>query len=339
MKWTMLVLLILGGLAPTLEAQDCGAPLVEVGRPAGPCQDGCGSPGRPITDGRVCRPELTGLYVQVHPCKTWELGRVRVRDYQYDGRTLRLTLTSPCHPGQVRVWASAPVGAGEQLLATWKATPGAPAVTTVEARKVLPHLPADRPRWRMIYLTWPGVGGAVQVDAGHAFVGGPAPRSAQRKERGHVGASGFNHDLTEVGASPRWMSGTVRDFRVFGDLSPLHGVLEDLAEESDHADAKWWAGELAGYSGGSLGRLLCRTVSYSRTFPAWQGDPAPDRDRSGKEIRAWLLDLTGPTRPAQARMFRPTVELWPEADLKRWHDKAKAAWTEVAAAACPELEP
>lgn len=119
--------------------------------------------------------------------------------------------------------------------------------------------------------------------------------------------------------------------------SVLHDVAEELARVSG-PDPAWWAGDLGQAPAEVLERRLCQAVTYTRSIDKYQRDPRPHRNRPAKEIQAWLLDLTGPSRPPQAQLLRPLVQSWSPKDLKRWHDRLKAAWPQVAAVACPDME-
>jgi len=121
--------------------------------------------------------------------------------------------------------------------------------------------------------------------------------------------------------------------------SPLQVVLEDLAKDARDPEAAWWAGQLATWDPRTLHGNLCKVVAYSRSIEKFQGDPKPGRNRSAKEIQAYLLDLTGPGRPPEVQRFRPIVQSWKPRTLKAWHDGAKKVWPVIARVACPELEP
>lgn len=64
-------------------------------------------------------------------------------------------------------------------------------------------------------------------------------------------------------------------------------------------------------------------------------DPQPTEN----ELIAALLDAGVAPRPPQAELFGPLAEKLSGESIKSLHDPAKAAWGEVAARACPKMEP
>jgi hypothetical protein len=134
-----------------------------------------------------------------------------------------------------------------------------------------------------------------------------------------------------------WYLCPAESWRDLGGSSPLTPVLAEL-QKSGPAESTWWATMASGLSGYSLGKSLCRAVFYVRSVSP--RDPRDGRDRSGQEIKRWLLDTVGgPDRPPEVRSLVGVVAQWSPSTLKTWHDALKIAWPEVQAAACPEERP